>query len=146
MIVISVLGILAAIALPTVNGIRDKSRVSAAATSMVMIAKTAKHYQGTKGVWPEDVNRSVLPPELMEYLPSSEFESGPLGGVWDYEDWRGTGRTAGGDRIGIAISIVSGDSNLYKAVDRTIDDGDLTTGSVRYCSSKPRLVYILAFD
>lgn len=146
MIVIAVLGILAALAMPKFQNIRDTAEATAAGTSMKAIADATRHYQATHGEWPEDKDRRVLPPELNTYLPPTEFESGPLGGVWDYEDWRGYGYTAGGSKIGIAISIVEGDPDLYDDVDRAIDDGDLTTGLVRYCGSSPRLVYIVLFD
>ncbi len=145
MILVAVLGILAALAVPKYLGIRDKAEATAAGTSMKAIADATKHYQAAHGEWPDDKNRRVLPPELSAYLPMDEFENGPLGGVWDYDDWRGAGYTAGGDEIGIAISIVEGDPDQYEAVDKVIDDGDLTTGVVRYCESMPRLVYILLF-
>lgn len=146
MIVVAVLGILAALVVPKFLRVRDKAEATAAGTSMKAIADAVKHYQALHGEWPDDKNRRVLPTELKSYLPSNEFESAPLGGVWDYEDWRGTGNKAGGTRIGIAISIVEGDPDLYEGVDKAIDDGDLATGMVRYCESSPRLVYVLLFE
>lgn len=145
MIVVSILGILAALVVPRYVNIQAQASAAAAGSSMLAIGKAVTYYQATTGEWPEDKNRRVLPPELEPYLSTDEFEDGPLGGVWDYEDWRGAGYTAGGDEIGIAISIVEGDPDLYEAVDAAIDDGDLETGLVRYCESSPRLVYILLF-
>lgn len=146
MIVVSVLGVLAAMVVPRYRNIRDTAEANAAATSMVAIAKAATHYHATHGEWPKDKNRRVLPTELLSYLPENEFEHGPIGGVWDYEDWRGYNQTAGGDKIGIAISIVEGNPEMYEAIDRIIDDGNLDTGVVRECETSPRLVYILKFD
>jgi len=146
LITVAILGILAAIVLPRYNNIQDTAEASAAGSSMVAIAKAARLHHAKTGEWPSDKSRRVLPPELLEYLPENEFQHAPLGGVWDYEDWRGGGNTAGGDEVGIAVSLVEGDPDLYDDVDKAIDDGDLTTGSVRFCESSPRLVYVLLFD
>ena len=144
-IVVLILGILAALVFPKYQNLQAQADATAAGSSMLAIAKAVNYYQASTGEWPEDKNRRVLPPELEPYLDTNEFEDGPLGGIWDYEDWRGGGNTAGGDEIGIAVSIVEGDPDLYEAVDAAIDDGDLTTGLVRFCESSPRLVYILLF-
>lgn len=145
-IVIAVLAILAALVIPEYQHIEGSAEATAAGASMEAIAKAVQHYQAIHGEWPEDKNRRVLPPELSEYLPTNEFESAPLGGVWDYEDWRGRGYSVGGGDIGIAISIVEGDPDLYEAVDREIDDGNLSTGVVQYYSGSPRLVYIVMLE
>lgn len=146
MITITILGILAIEVIPTFRNARADAEATSAGVSMVAIAKAARHYKIINGDWPEDKNRRVLPPELLQYFPYVDFERAPLGGVWDYEDWRGQGRTAGGTPVGIAISIVEGDPDQYINVDRAIDDGNLDTGTVRYCESLPRLVYVVRFE
>lgn len=146
MIVVSVIGILAAIVLPVYRGVREKSQAVAAAASMVQIAKALDHYHATHGDWPGDLNRRQLPPELKPYLPNDDFKTGPIGGVWDYDDWRGQGHTAGGDPVAILISIVEGDPNAYALIDREIDDGNLSTGTVRVTDTNSRLAYILRFE
>lgn len=146
MITITILGIIAVEVIPTFKNAQVTASATSAGTSMVAIAKAARHYKVINGEWPEDKNRRVIPPELMQYFPYIDFENAPLGGVWDYEDWRGQSYTAGGDLIGIAVSIVEGDPSQYIHVDRAIDDGDLESGSVRFCESKPRLIYILTYE
>ena len=146
LIAVSVLSILAALVIPRLTGLQENAEAVAAGKSMKAVAKAAQHYFLTHGEWPRDKNRRVVPPELKPYLPSDDFLDAPLGGVFDYEDWRGGRNTAGGDRIGIAVSIVEGDPDLYDDVDRAVDDGDLATGSIRYCETASRLVYVLVWD
>ncbi|MFI4861209.1 MAG: type II secretion system protein [Phycisphaerales bacterium JB063] len=145
-IVVSVLSILAAIVLPRIAGAKEKANAVAAGQSMMAIAQAAEHYYATHGEWPADRNRRQIPPELVPYLPTESFTNAPLNGVWDFDVWLGQSYTAGGDKLGVCISIVEGDPSLYEAVDREIDDGDLTTGTIRYCESSPRLVYVLRFQ
>lgn len=146
MIVVCVLGILAAIVLPQISGAKEKAHAVAAGQSMKAIAQAAEHYFVTHGEWPADLNRRQIPPELVPYLPTDDFTHAPLNGVWDFENWQGGSNTAGGDPVAVCISIVEGDESLYLAVDQEIDDGDLTTGTIRYCESSPRLVYVLRFQ
>lgn len=146
MVVVAVIAILAAIVLPQFSGAQEKAKAVSAGSSMLAIAKAATHYYALNEDWPADVNRRRIPPELETYLPHDDFVHGPIGGVWDFEDWRGTGRTAGGHPVGIAISIVEGDPDMYLAIDTEIDDGSLTTGNVRVSDVHPRLMYIIQFD
>lgn len=145
-IVIAILAILASIVAPRFINAQAQAEAVSAGQSMKAIAKAAMHYYAKTGEWPADKNRRIVPDELLDYISEREFEQAPLGGAFDFEDWRGKNWTAGGDPIGICVSIVEGDPNLYEAVDREIDDGDLTTGAVRFCESKPRLVYVLQFQ
>lgn len=148
MIVVSLLAILAAIALPRLANAREQAQAAEAAASMKEIVKAVMRYRAEHDAWPADQNQGVFPPEIAPYLVGFDFNRAPLGGRWDYEDWRGVGETtSSGAEIGVALSLRGGDSDLYEEVDRLLDDGDLSTGTVQYAAPWGGcLMYLIASE
>jgi len=145
MIVVSILGILAAIVIPRFSNASDDAEAARAATSMKTIVNAVQRYNLEHDDWPADVGPGRMPPELEPYLMRTDLNNAALGGKWDYEDWRGRGLMAGDSPVGVALTLRYGDDTLYEEVDRLIDDGDLSTGAVQYRNLySPVLIYLIS--
>ncbi len=142
LIVVVILGILAAIVVPTFAGATDESRRGAFVESLHSMIQSAEIYQARTGRFIPDSSSGVFPPELDGYIRESDFEGGtPIGGVWDTElndsgvtsavgvHFDGTGQTQ--------------DDAYMTLVDAIVDDGDLTTGVFRRLAAT-RYYYVLA--
>lgn len=148
MIVVTLLAILAAIVLPTFSNANDEATAAAVAAQYRTLADVVNRYHVETGQWPNDVNSGIQPPELDDYLASGVFKDSPLAGRWDYDNWIDNSfSTPSGDSIGIAITIsgVDEDTSLQQAIDRILDDGDLSTGAMQFVDNvgKDRLMFIL---
>lgn len=148
MIVVSIIGILAAIVIPRFSNATDEARATYAVSTMKILAGALERYHAEYGDWPADVNPGLFPSELEPYLVGTDFDNDVNGGVWDYENWIGRGVTmSDGRRVGIALTIRNGDSADYLSIDQAIDDGDLSTGNVQYGSFyAPCLLYLVRAD
>ena len=93
MIVVSVLGILAAIAIPTFSNANEEAVVSATASDFRLLAGAVERYYLKEGEWPADVLPGREPAELSDYLVTQGFTGEVLGSSWDYENWTGLGNT-----------------------------------------------------
>jgi prepilin-type N-terminal cleavage/methylation domain-containing protein len=145
MIVVSIIGILAAIVIPRYSNASEDAQASRAATSMKTIVSAVQRYNIEHDDWPADVQPGRMPAELEPYLMRTDLNNAALGGSWDYEDWRGRGLMAGDATVGIALTLRYGDDTLYEEVDRLIDDGGLSTGLVQYRNLYgPVLIYLIS--
>jgi prepilin-type N-terminal cleavage/methylation domain-containing protein len=68
MVVVLVVGILARLALPAYQGLVLKARAAEALGDINAIRVAAYAYNADTNRWPPDVNRGVVPPELVPYL------------------------------------------------------------------------------
>jgi len=104
MIVVAIIGVLAALALPSFQKARINSQNSAFKNDLRIIDAAINQYIFDKKGYPADVNEMIMPPELAPYLKSVDFtKPTPIGGYWDYDyNWGmtcgigviGPGRTA----------------------------------------------------
>lgn len=131
LVVVIVIGILAAVVVP--NSIRagDIPRLTATGEDLKAIAKAAEAYRNDSGRWPLDVNRAILPPELAKYFTKGDpfQKTVPIGGVYDYDGPTSTR----GPRIAIRAGTgnpLPDDATILE-LDRAIDDGNLSTGRLR---------------
>lgn len=130
LVVIVVLGILAAMVAPKLINARDETALTATAADLKAIENAVALYASEHGAYPRDVSRrqavSVLDPYFKNDNPFSK--PAPIGGVYDYEgppNWKP-----------IQISIRSerkSNHSQAKAIelDQYMDDGNLATGSIR---------------
>ena len=140
LIVVVILGILAAIVVPKFAGAAQDAQIGAFVTSIKAYADTCEYYNIKEGQYPGDGSSGVVPAGLESYLDVDEFESGtPLGGVWDTEFFDSGVSAAigvhfnGGDDPGDAVMLI---------VDEIFDNGDLSTGSFQKLAAT-RYYYIL---
>lgn len=135
MVVVVIIGILAAVALPAFQRVRRRAVNSRYINDARQIRDAAERYALENGSFPPN-GIGALHPNLRGYVPDSVFNSTstPLGGVWDW-DFQQDGFTAS---ISVYQFTVS-DAQLLE-IDRTIDDGDLNAGLFRKISSKAVLI------
>lgn len=140
MIVVVIIGLLAAIALPGFERVRTASRNSTLANDMRQFRAAFETYNLENGGWPADTMEGILPIEMVGYINRENFERRTVAGG-NY-DWEGPG----------AFSFVAGisirDSNLIDSdatkLDEILDDGNLATGPFR-TEADGALTYILEF-
>jgi len=124
MIVVVIIGLLAAIALPGFERVRTASRNSTLANDLRQFRAAFETYNLEHGAWPEDRTEGILPPEMNGYINRESFERRTV--VGGNYDWEGPG----------AFSFVAGisvrNSNLIdedaEKLDAILDDGNLATG------------------
>ena len=125
MIVVVIIGLLAAIAIPAFQRVKTRSQVSSFTNDLRIASQAFETFAMENGTWPPDGGSSI--PNTMDgYLSLSKFsENTPLGGQWDW-DFGQFGVTAG-----LSVLSPTADSRTMTLVDASIDDGDLTTGDFR---------------
>lgn len=142
LIVIVILGILAAVVVPAFSGVSDEVRKGAFIRDLKTYADAIEAYTARTGRFVGDSSSGEFPPELDGYLDRSEWERGtPIGGVWDVELME-QGITSG---VGVHFQGGTNPGNDYMAdIDARFDDGDLTTGVFRRLQDNTRFYYIIA--
>lgn len=141
LIVVVILGILAAIVVPQFAGASQQARVAAFVTNLTTYADAAEYYSAREGRYPVDSSTGVVPTGMEPYLEADEWtDITPIGGLWDTEfNDSGVGAAVGvhfmnGDNPGDAVLVL---------VDEAFDDGDLSTGLFQRLAAD-RYYYILA--
>lgn len=86
LVVVMIVGILARIALPSYNGLMTRARAAAALGEINAIRVAAFAYQADHHLWPPDVNRGIVPPELVPYLPDG-FSFDREHYLLDWDNW-----------------------------------------------------------
>lgn len=136
LIVVLILGILAALVVPKFTRAAEQSRITASATNMRFIAEAAKRYRLKHGEWPADVVRGVWPPDFQEYLLEFDLAKTPVGGKWDWDNWEHSPRRG----VAVAVSILEIDETVMAKIDAELDNGALDSGSVRLNGDRLQLV------
>jgi len=86
MIVVAIIGLLAALALPSFQKARIKSQNSAFMNDLRIIDAAINQYIVENKKYPADVNEKIMPPELVPYLKGIDWSKPtPIGGYWDYD-------------------------------------------------------------
>ena len=129
LIVVVIIGILAAAVLPRFKDVTGEARRMAFINSAKIFVSAAKRYQLDYGVYP-DAQPGVLPDGFGDYIQSSKWEGAtPIGGNWD------SSVKVGGVTAALGVRYPGGDPDHNPAtmllIDEIVDDGDLTTGAFR---------------
>ena len=85
LVVVLMLGVLAAIALPSYQKVMYRARAARIVNDLHVVRNAAYQYELENEEWPADVNRGVHPPELRPYMAGVEFEGN--GYVLDWDAW-----------------------------------------------------------
>lgn len=104
LIVMLIVSILAAIAVPQLNDIIVKARAADAISDMQVIRVAVYGYQTDQHAWPSDVERGIIPPGLEDYLPEG-FDLVQDDYILDYENW-------GGSLFAVGVTLVTADTVL----------------------------------
>ncbi|MCC7388439.1 MAG: prepilin-type N-terminal cleavage/methylation domain-containing protein [Phycisphaerales bacterium] len=127
LIVVVILGILAAIVVPQFTGAAEESRRSAFVTELKVFMDGAELYRAREGQHVSDGSSGECPDEFAGYVDAVDFEAGtPIGGVWDTE-YNDNGVTAA---VGVHFMDPDElrDDAYMLVIDALFDDGDLSTG------------------
>ncbi len=140
-VVVVVIGILAAVAVPKFVGAREQTAIAAAAEDLKAIELAADMYNAMHGAFPPDVNRTREVEGLAPFFKGENpfAKPCPIGGAYD---WEGPPRWNPPQ-----VSIRKNGSNIYsdedaQALDEHFDDGDLNTGRLRKSGSSRLTFYI----
>jgi prepilin-type N-terminal cleavage/methylation domain-containing protein len=136
MVVVVIIGLLAAIAIPAFQEARRSTVATRVATDLKVFSEAFALYALEHGVYPPDVTPGVIPPLMVGHLPSSFTRATPAGGFYDW-DYQQFGVTAG-----VSVFSPTAGIDVMQRVDRILDDGNLTSGRFRERSSG----YILVIE
>ena len=129
LVVITIIGVLASIAIPTYNSMRDRAKVGRTATELRNFATAFFAFAMANGEFPED-NHEELPPGMEAFISPAVFNrTTPIGGRYNWE---------GPDNYpyaGVSISGSIDDPDLIAVLDNVMDDGDPNTGRLRVGSN-----------
>lgn len=139
MIVVVIIGMLAALAIPAFQKVRQNSRHSALANDMRSFAQAFETYSHENGSWPGDTGIGVVPNEMLNDNSSIDADAfrttTPIGGRYDWDY----------DVFGYVAAVSVADATITSAqllqFDTTFDDGDLNTGEFR--GTTGRYSYVL---
>ena len=142
LIVVVILGILAAIVIPAYSSYQRDSHINAFVTCLRNFATAADYHHQREGEYFEDSSSGQMPGGWDAYiLPNTWTHGTPIGGVWDFEldsfgiksafgvHFDGTGQTR--------------DDTYMQEVDAVFDDGDLESGAFQKLADG-RYYYIVA--
>lgn len=142
LVVVVILGILAAIVIVQVVGIREDAERTAFVTSGLSFVEAAQRYYLDTGTFPNGAP-GQLPPGFGDYILSQSWEKvTPIGGMWD------SATDAFGVRASLGVFYGSGAGSgpgdpFMQEIDVAIDDGDLTSGYFQKMSTT-RYFFVVA--
>lgn len=145
MVVVVIIGLLAAMSLPAYRRITMRSKTAAVVSDLRAFSTAFITYSLQNGKWPADGLPQEIPSEMTGALPTAFAGKSPIGGVykWNY-DVSADGVTAKASIIieSVGSEAISDDADLRDMIDREMDDGDGSSGNVRL-GSTGSLVYII---
>lgn len=142
MIVVVIIGMLAAMAVPAFQQVRERSQNSALANDLRIFAEAFETYAMEYGSYPADAGVGVVPAEMLGEKSSLDVvkftATTPVGGRYDWDE----------NVFGFAGAVSVTDTTMSTAqlqqFDADFDDGNLSTGQFRGNTS--RYSYILESD
>jgi len=141
LIVMVIIGVIAAIVIPNFVGVTRASAQGAFIADLRILADSAMVYAARTGRYLEDASSGVLPQDFDEYVEPGKWERRtPIGGVWDTE--------LNSFEVIAAIGVHfneeddAKDDEYMLEVDATFDDGNLETGMFRKLADA-RFYYVI---
>jgi prepilin-type N-terminal cleavage/methylation domain-containing protein len=141
-VVILVIGILAAVAAPKVLSVSDDAIAQSILSTAKTVLQAAELHQAEQGKLPEDDTIGNFPPDFQGYLSTKVFaQETPLGGRynWDGPPW--TSDTDGKLLLHFSEGTATTTLKFYQAMEASADDGSATTGWIR--ASDKRIFFLL---
>ena len=126
MVVVVIIGLLAAIAIPAFQSVQEKSRASRMANDLHQIESAFQRFAIENGTWPPPNAPGLIPTGMAPYLPEVYTQTTAAGGNFS---WSGPGA-----RIYVA-NCPTAAAAMMQRVDAILDDGDLTTGDFTQTSA-----------
>lgn len=133
MIVMTIISLLGAIGIPTLQKVRRRTAATAIGNDLRTYAAAFDSYVHETGAWPVETAAGVFPTEMASRIYSATWlKTTTIGGQYNWDrNQMHAGRTYA---AAIAISSTATaplvqDVDLWQAIDSIIDDGDLATGN-----------------
>jgi prepilin-type N-terminal cleavage/methylation domain-containing protein len=147
MVTVTIISMLAAMSVPAVQSVKRRTIATAVANDLRTFAGSFDVYSHETGGWPPEADAGVFPPEMAGRINETAWKRPtPFGGQYNWEN----NQMHNGTRIRAAIAISSTassaviqDVDLLEAIDRLVDDGNLTTGNFRL-GADDEPVYLIA--
>ncbi len=132
MVVVTIVSVLAAFAMPTFKRIATSARATATANDLRVFAAAFQSYGQQTANYPPSAGIGVLPPLMADALKRTAWQRvTPIRGHYKWN----LNTVHAGTRYRASISLrtqgtnrVSNDQSQLLAIDRAIDDGNLATG------------------
>jgi prepilin-type N-terminal cleavage/methylation domain-containing protein len=118
LIVVAVIGIIAAIAIPAFLKLQTRSKTATIATDYHTFRDTVMVYSADFNKFPPDAGPGVFPPEMLDYL-SAKYQFTPdRDYMYEWENWTGEDGNPddGGTGIAVGFSVVTDDPDLAAAL------------------------------
>ncbi len=124
LVVLVVIGVLTAVAIPSMLGQVDRARMAAAVSEMKSFADGIHSFAILTGAYPSD-NHEEVPTGTEGYINGTAFlESTPLGGRYNFDNYSG-----GDNYVGVSISSFNFPLSTREQLDSIVDGNvDLTDG------------------
>jgi type IV pilus assembly protein PilA len=133
MIVVVIIGLLAAIAIPAFLNSRNRSQATAIANNFRVYSQAFEVFATDTGNWPPDSNPGGIPTGMEDSLRSWN-EPTPVGGQWDWD------RGVLGIQAGVTLINSTASNGMLERIDRILDDGNLSTGRFQRLGSGVTLI------
>lgn len=135
LIVVIVLGILASIAIPSIQASREETANHTFATNIRYACGPIQMYNFRNGAYPPDRNPGEYPAGLEHALGGMDWTgTTPIGGQWDW-DYNVFGITAA-----VSVHGPDNDTDQMAKIDAILDNGNLANGAFRIRSGGYMLV------
>jgi type II secretory pathway pseudopilin PulG len=124
MIVLTIVGILAAIALPGYFAFIQSTRAAQAVADLQAVRAAVYLYYGDTGRWPREAPNGYAPPGVQNNLPKSFAFRNRWYSI-DYDNWMPLhlqGKAPAGLKTAVGVSLVSGDRRLLQRVQTLLRD------------------------
>jgi type II secretory pathway pseudopilin PulG len=145
MVVVVIIGLLAAASLPAYRLITLRSRAASVVNDFRTFSTVFIAYSIQNGRYPDDGDPQVVPPQVAGQLPGNFSQRSPIGGVYKWNfDTPADGIPAKAAIIlqSAADNPILDDLDQLEAIDKQMDDGNLTTGNIQLGSTNS-LVFII---
>jgi len=138
MIVVVIIGLLAALAIPAFQRVQRASQNARAINDWRVFAQAFEIYSSQNGVLPNNVGPGVVPTMNGDFKVATWQAVTVLGGRWNWDN-----NLSSSGNAGVSISGYTCTDAQLAEIDAKIDDGDLTTGNFVQVSPT-RVMYIIA--
>jgi prepilin-type N-terminal cleavage/methylation domain-containing protein len=118
MVVVVVIGLLAAIAIPAFQRVREKSIASRYVNDFRQFDSAFQRYATENGSWPAAGALGAVPAGMNGYLPTSFTSTSPMGGNYQWS----------GPSSFVVLRGSQATDSIMQQVDTLLDDGDLASG------------------
>ena len=141
LVVIAVIGIIAAIAVPFIGSIREQARINATVADFKTFRTAIVTYAALEHGYPADTHETLPGGAAMEaLLPATSFEKeAPISGR---DNWEGPEAYT---YAGVSLTTTNATLSELRGIDSILDDGDLSTGYFRF-TKNGRYTYIFEDD